>query len=77
MVLKQFEELFAQQASFDKPYLALARIHNSFIINLMHIEQVQVTKAGGKLLLKTDLEIPVSRSYVAAFWAAFEAYSAA
>lgn len=77
MVLKRFDELFKQQANFDKPYLALARIHNSFIVNLGHIQQVQVNKDRGKLSMQSGLDIPVSNSYVNSFWKRFEDFSQA
>jgi len=68
MVLRKFEEKFKEQAKSEEVYQKLARVHNSFIVNINQIRQVDVKKSGGKLVLENDEVVSVSRSYVDDFW---------
>lgn len=72
MVLKKFEEKFKELAQQEKNYQNLLRVHNSFIINLKHITQMDVKKNGGKLVLSNGEIVTVSKSYVENFWANFQ-----
>lgn len=47
---------------------SLLRVHNSYMVNLTQIKEVQVKHNGGKLLLENGAVVPVSKSYVEQFW---------
>ena len=47
---------------------SLIRVHNSYMVNLSQIKEVQVKHNGGKLLLENGAIVPVSKSYVEQFW---------
>jgi len=55
-------------------YSEMIRVHNSHMVNLTQVEEVQVKNNGGKLLLKNKMEIPVSRGYVSKFWTGWEQF---
>lgn len=66
MLLKEFDAEF--------PYPELPRIHNSYIVNLKNVNQVNVNNKGGKLSINNGDEIPVSKSYATKFqesWSQF------
>lgn len=72
MVLRKFEEKFAQLAQHEKNYQCFVRVHNSSMVNLNHISQVGVKKQGGKLVIDNKVVIAVSKGYVDRFWEGME-----
>ena len=58
--LKTFEEALH--------YPDLLRVHNSFMVNLAQVEEVQVNSNGGQLVLKGGEMVSVARSYVKKLW---------
>lgn len=66
MLLKEFDQ------TFNYPYLL--RVHNSYIVNLKNINQVNVNSKGGKLTMTNGKEIPVSKSYTTVFKSAWEQF---
>ena len=67
-----FDKDFRRQETFDEKYACLVRIHRSHIVNLAHIEKVDVKKKGGMIYLKNGEALSVSMGYVAVFWSAME-----
>lgn len=66
MLLKEFDQ--------ELNYSNLLRVHNSYIVNLKNIQQVNLHSKGGKLTMDKGIEIPVSKSYISVFktaWAQF------
>lgn len=57
------------QLAQELDYSELMRIHSSHMINLKQVERViNLTKAGGKVVLKNGVELSISKSYVDDFW---------
>ena len=51
------------------PYSILARIHHKFLVNMAHIETLDVRpKSGGEIKMTDGRRLSVSRGYAEAFW---------
>ena len=69
LMLRHFVEEFQ--------YPTIIRVHDSYMLNLTHIKEIQVKSNGGKVILNNEKEeeVPVSRSYVEQFWSALHGLS--